>query len=536
MSDPSIRMHAIDQVPGTAVNPWWTLAILCLSLVMIVLGNTVLNIALPTLVRELGASSSELQWIVASYALVFAGLLLTAGALGDRFGRKRALTLGLLIFGAASLASTFASTPTQLIATRAVMGAGAAFVMPATLSILTSVFPPELRGRAIGVWAGFAGVGAAIGPIAGGWLLENFYWGSVFFLNIPIVALAIVGGHWLVPRSDDARPAALDPIGAGLSIVGMGALLYGIIEAPTYGWTDPLPLAAFAIAVVFLVSFSMWELRSKEPMLDLTFFKDPRFSAASVAISFVFFAMFGTFFLLTQYLQIVRDYSPLAAGLRTFPMALTMMVAAPTAAKLTETLGAKRVVSFGLGIVAVGLILMSFIEAATPYLLLAAVLVLLAVGMSATMAPATGSIMSSLPLRKAGVGSAWNDTTRELGGALGIAVLGSVAASTYVRTLQDPIAQLPADVARAAEASLGAAVQISDTLPAGLGIDLAGVARAAFMDAMGVAYLVAAAVALVAAVVVARYLPGSNSAMTSEPQDATRADGHFEARVESRAG
>ena len=264
--------------------------------------------------------------------------------------------------------------------------------------------------------------------------------------------------------------------------------------------------------------------------------KEGRDFEPDVAISFVFFAMFGTFFLLTQYLQIVRDYSPLAAGLRTFPMALTMMIAAPTAAKLTETLGAKRVVSFGLGIVAVGLILMSFIEAATPYLLLAAVLVLLAVGMSATMAPATASIMSSLPLRKAGVGSAWNDTTRELGGALGIAVLGSVAASTYVRTLQDPIAQLPADVARAAEASVGAAVQISDTLPAGLGIDLAGVARAAFMDAMGVAYLVAAAVALVAAVVVARYLPGSNSAMTSEPQDVTRADGHFEARVESRAG
>jgi EmrB/QacA subfamily drug resistance transporter len=491
----------------TAVNPWWTLAVLCLSLVMVVLGNTVLNVALPTLVRELGATSTQLQWMVDSYALVFAGLLLTAGALGDRFGRKGALIAGLVVFGAASLASTFADSANQIIATRAVMGLGAALVMPATLSILAEVFPPEQRARAIAIWAGFAGAGAAIGPVAGGWLLEHFYWGSVFWLNVPVVVVALVAGRWLVPTSRDPQHASLDLVGAGLSIVGLGALLYGIIEAPTYGWTDPLVLGAFAVAVAFLVGFGIWELKSAQPMLDLTFFKDARFSAASAAIALVFFAMFGTFFLLTQYLQVVRDYSPLEAGLRTLPMAVTMMIVAPASARLVERLGAARVVSFGLATVAVGLALASTVGITTPYIWLAVVLVILATGMSMTMAPSTASIMSSLPLRKAGVGSAWNDTTRELGGALGVAVLGSLAASQYSSSLSGSIGSVPGRVAAAAEASVGGAVQISEGLPEPIRQGLAGAARAAFVDAMGVALIVAAAVALAAAVLVKRYLP-----------------------------
>jgi EmrB/QacA subfamily drug resistance transporter len=490
-----------------SVSPWWTLAVLCLSLVMVVLGNTVLNVALPTLVRELDATSTQLQWMVDSYALVFAGLLLTAGALGDRFGRKGALIFGLVIFGGASAASTLASSSNHVIATRAVMGLGAALVMPATLSILASVFPPEQRGRAIAIWAGFAGAGAAIGPIAGGWLLEHFFWGSVFWLNVPVVIIAIVAGRWLVPTSRDPQHAALDLVGAGLSIVGLGSLLYGIIEAPTYGWTDPLVLGAFAAAAVFLVGFGIWELRNDHPMLDLTFFKDSRFSAASVAIMLVFFAMFGTFFLLTQYLQVVRGYSPLGAGLRTLPMALTMMVVAPVSARLVERLGPARIVSFGLTMVATGLALASTLGVTTPYVWLALVLVVMAVGMALTMAPSTASIMSSLPLRKAGVGSAWNDTTRELGGALGVAVLGSLAASQYSSSLGNSLGSLTGSVASAAEGSVGTAVQISHRLPDEIGQGLAGAARAAFVDAMGLALLVAAGVALVAAVLVRRYLP-----------------------------
>jgi len=506
-----------------AVNPWWTLSVLCLSLVMVVLGNTVLNVALPTLIRELGATSTQLQWMVDSYALVFAGLLLTAGALGDRFGRKGALIIGLVIFGGASLASAFATSPNHLIATRAIMGLASALVMPATLSILVSVFTPERRGRAIAIWAGFAGVGGAIGPIAGGWLLEHFYWGSVFLLNLPVVAVALVAGRRLVPRSRDPHQSELDPVGASLSIVGFGALLYGIIEGPNYGWTDPQVVSSFGVAAVSLIAFGMWELRSAHPMLDLTFFKDRRFSAASGAIAIVFLVMFGTFFLVTQYLQFVRAYSPLEAGVRMLPLALTMMVAAPTSARVVERVGARRVVSLGLATVAVGLALATTVGVDTPYGWLAVVLIVQALGMSLTMAPSTTLIMASVPPGKSGVGSAWNDTTRELGGALGVAILGSLATSQYVASLRDSTSGFPATLAAAAEASVGSALQASERLPADLGRGLAEAARTAFVDGMGLAFGVAAVLALAASVAVGMYLPnpvaGGETATRTTPSD-----------------
>ncbi|HEY7875021.1 MAG TPA: DHA2 family efflux MFS transporter permease subunit [Actinomycetota bacterium] len=486
---------------------WWTLAVLCLSLVMVVVGNTVLNVALPTLVRDLEATSTELQWMVDSYALVFAGLLLTAGALGDRYGRKGALVGGLVLFGAASAVSAFATSATHLIITRAVMGVAAAFVMPATLSILTSVFPPHERGRAIGVWAGLAGAGAAIGPVAGGWLLEHFWWGSVFLLNVPIVIAALVAGYFLVPKSRDPHHVALDLVGAGLSIVGLSALLYGIIEAPTYGWSDPLTLSAFAVAVAFLVGFAWWERRVEHPMLDLRYFRDARFSAAGGAITLVFFAMFGTFFLLTQYLQIVLGYSALGAGLRTLPAAVTMGFAAPTAARLVERFGARVVVSSGLATVAVGLMILSAMGTDANYPLLVVALVVMALGMGSTMAPSTASIMSSIPMNKAGVGSAVNDTTRELGGALGVAVLGSIVVSQYGSALASKLHDLPPAIAAAASKSVGAAVQIGQEVGGPAGAAITRGARSAFVDAMGVALIVAAGVALTAAVLVGRYMP-----------------------------
>jgi EmrB/QacA subfamily drug resistance transporter len=492
---------------------------------MVVLGNTVLNVALPTLVRELHATSTELQWMVDSYALVFAGLLLTAGALGDRFGRKGALVIGLVIFGGASFASTFATQASHIIITRAVMGLGAALVMPATLSILTTVFPPEKRAQAIAIWAGFAGAGAAIGPIAGGWLLEHFYWGSVFFLNVPVVLIALIGGRLLVPTSRDPEHATLDFVGAGLSIVGLGALLYGIIEAPTYGWTDPLTLSAFGVAIAVLGYFGYWELHNPNPMLDLKFFRNPRFSAASAAISLNFFAMFGTFFLLTQYLQVVRGYSPLGAGVRTLPMAFTMMIAAPMSARFVERLGPKRVMSTGLAIVGLGLALLSQVDGSTSYWVFAAFLVVAAMGMASTMAPATASIMSSLPLRKAGVGSAWNDTTRELGGALGVAVLGSIAGSAYTSRLADAVPDgLPRAVANVAETSVGAAVQVSQSLPAGLGTSLQAAAKSAFVGATSEAMLIAAGVVFLAAALVARYMPSASVVHDAAPQRVPETD------------
>lgn len=499
-----------DQAATIHARRWATLTVLCLSLVTVILGNTVLNVALPTLVRDLDATSTQLQWMVDSYALVFAGLLLTGGALGDRFGRKGALQIGLVVFGAASLLSTVASTADHLIATRALMGVGAALVMPATLSILTNVFPPEERARAIAIWAGLAGSGAAIGPIAGGWLLEHYWWGSVFLLNVPVVVVALVAGRVLVPRSSDPDQSPLDPRGAALSIAGLAALLYAIIEAPNHGWTDVRTLAAFALAVTVLAGFAWWELRAPHPMLDLRLFRDRRFSAASVAISLTFFAMFGMFFLLTQYLQLVVGYSALEAGIRTLPMAVGIMVVAPSSARIVERFGAKRVIVVGLVMVAVGLASLSLLDANSPYLQLAASLVVLALGMGLTMPPSTTLIMSSLPLGKAGVGSAVNDTTRELGGALGVAILGSLLASSYDRDLGPALSGAPAPLAEAARSSLGGALAVAEQLGGGAGDALAEAARAAFVDGLGLAVTVGALAALAGAAFVATYLTGGS--------------------------
>jgi EmrB/QacA subfamily drug resistance transporter len=485
---------------------WWTLVVLVLSLVIIVVGNTVLNVALPTLVRELDASSSALQWMVDSYALVFAGLLLTAGAIGDRYGRKGALQVGLVIFGLASLVSALATSPTHLIITRAVMGIGAALVMPATLSILTWVFPPAERGKAIGIWAGFAGAGAAIGPIAGGYLLEHFWWGSVFLLNVPIVIIALVAGKFIVPTSRDPEQASLDPTGAILSIISLTTLVYAIIEGPNFGWSDILVAGGFVVAAISASAFVWWELRVPNPMLDLRMTRDPRFSAASIAIMFVFFAMFGVFFLMTQYLQIVLGYSPLESGLRTLPMAVGMVIAAPSGARLVERIGSKRVVGIGLIVVSVGLLLASRLHVDTSYSYLVLALLVTSIGMGFTAAPSTASIMASMPLRKAGVGSAVNDTTRELGGALGVAVLGSIAISHYSSALNETVRNAPPEVMAAASKSVGAAVQISGQLGS-FGVDLSRAARVAFTEAMDSTFIIAAGVSLVAAAVVWRYLP-----------------------------
>ena len=494
---------------------WWILVVLCLSLVMVILGNTVLNVAIPTLVRELDATQTELQWMVDAYALVFAGLLLTGGALGDRFGRKGALQTGLTIFGLASLAATRATAPEHLMAARAVMGIGAALVMPATLSILTNVFPPQERARAIAIWAGLAGAGAAIGPIAGGYLLEHFYWGSVFFLNVPIVLLALGAGAVLLPLSKDPDEAPLDPVGALLSIAGLGALLYGIIEAPNHGWTDARTLLAFGVAAVALALFAWWELRTDDPMLNLAYFRDRRFSMSSMSVMFVFFAMFGMFFLMTQYLQLVQGFSALESGFRTLPSAFGMMIVAPSSARFVERFGAKAVVTTGLVLVAIAMLLIGTLDVHSSYWHFLLCLIVGSLGMGSVMPPATALIMSSLPLGKAGVGSAVNDTTRELGGALGVAVLGSILASTYSSGVSEAAARLGPDELITATSSLGGALTVGQRLG---DLALVDAARDAFVSGMGDAVLVAAAVAATAAVLVARFLPASHEMATQHDE------------------
>ncbi len=502
---------------------WLILLVLCFSLLVIVLDNTILNVAIPTLSRELDPTNSQLQWMVDSYTLVFAGLLLTAGSLGDRFGRRGALQVGLILFGIGSLASALATTSDQLIATRAFMGIGGAFIMPATLSIITNVFPSNERGKAIGVWAGTAGIGIALGPLTGGFLLEHFYWGSIFLVNIPIVAIGLLAGVFLIPTSKDPNASKLDPLGAVLSISGLTALLYGIIEAPSNGWTDPMILASFGLAVVLLGGFLVWERTTDHPMLDIRFFKNPRFSAASTGITMTFFALFGATFLLTQYMQFVLGYSPLEAGIRLLPFALVILVMSPLSAKIVERVGTKVTVASGLTIAGLGLVLMTGLQVDSSYGDLVWRMMLMAFGQALVMAPATESIMGSLPLARAGVGSAVNDTTRQIGGALGVAIVGSVMSSTYASKISDLFAGTPSAgtaAEQAAKDSLGGALAVAQKAPAALGKVLAETAKTAFVDGMHTGVLVAAAAAFLGAIVAAIWLPAHATDATVEEQAA----------------
>ena len=478
---------------------WWTLGVLCLSLVMIVVANASLNVALPTLVKDLHASASSLQWIVDAYSLVFAGLLLTAGALGDRYGRRLALNAGLVVFGVASGLAALAGSSGQLIAARAAMGVGAALVMPATLSVLAHVFPPAERPRAIAIWAGFAGVGAGIGGVTSGWLLQHFSWGSIFLTNVGVVVVALIAGAFLIPSSKADEESSLDPAGALLSIAGLGALIYAIIEAPVRGWGSAGTLVSFAIAAVILAAFTTWELRSRDPMLDLRFFRNPRFTAAASSITLIFFTMFGMIFILTQYLQAVLGYSPLEAGVRMLPWAAVYMLSAPRSARLVQRFGQRWVVSTGLFVVAAGLGLLSTSGLNANYPVLALSMIITAAGMGMVTAPSTGAIVASLPLNKAGVGSAVNDTTRELGGALGVAVIGSILASIY---RSDIAHRLPAAV-HVATNSLGATLQSAGSLPPADAAVVTTAARQSYVHAFDLTLLVSVAVALGASGLVA---------------------------------
>src|SRR3954471_21226145 len=503
-----------------APRRWWKLVGLCFSLLVISLDNTILNVALPTVQDDLGASSSQLQWIVDSYMLVFAGVLLTAGALGDRFGRKRALAVGLAGFGLGSGLSALATSADMLIATRAPMAVGGAFIRPSTLSILTATFPASERGRAIGIWAGVSGIGIAVGPVAGGWLIENADWSWIFLVNLPFVLGALLAGRWLVPESRDPSAPRLDLPGFGLSTAGLTALVWGIIEAPRDGWTNPTILAAFGLAAVLLTAFVAWELRSRAPMLDVRLFRNPRFSAASAAITLAFFAMFGTVFFLTQYLQSVLGYSALEAGIRVLPIAAGLVIGGPSSARLTERVGTKVVVALGMGLIATALALMTGYQVDTGYGYVALTQVILGLGIGMAMAPATESIMGSLPLAKASVGSAVNDATRTTGGALGVAILGSLLSSGYRADMDAAVSGLPASAADTARDSLGGAMAVAAH---GGGSRLATTAQEAFVSGMHSAVIVAAAIALAGALIALVFLPARASEDVTERHTAPEA-------------
>jgi EmrB/QacA subfamily drug resistance transporter len=509
---------------------WLTLGVLSLSLVVIGLDNTILNVALPTLVRELDASASQLQWMVDSYVLVFAGLLLTMGALGDRYGRKRALISGLVIFSVASVFAAFADSANAVIIARAFMGVGGALIMPSTLSIITNIFTGVERGRAIAAWAAVAGLGIVIGPALGGWLLQHFWWGSIFLVNVFIAGAAILLGLIFVPESRDPAATPLDPAGAGLSIAGLMALVFAIIEAPSRGWTDPVIVASFIAAAVLLGAFVWWEYRATHPMLKLEFFKNPRFSAASGAIALVFFAMFGTIFLLTQYMQFVLGFTPLEAGIRILPIA-TMIVAAPVAARVVERVGTKIVVTSGLAVVAAAMAWLATVDIDSGYGHVALTLSLLGIGMGAAMAPSTESIMGAVPLAKSGVGSAMNDTTRQVGGALGVAILGSVLASSYGAAMAPIVSGLPPEAADIASDSIGGALRVAGQFSDVSG-PLIAAARQAFVDGMTAGVWVAAGVALLGAVLTGMFLP----AKALDPEERKRLYGVSDSDISHSSG
>jgi EmrB/QacA subfamily drug resistance transporter len=514
--------HEEEQMSGRTTpyaRRWQALIVLALSLLVVSVDNTILNVALPTIREELDASSSQLQWIVDSYLLVFAGLLLAAGTLGDRFGRRRALFAGLGIFGLGSALAAISGSSTELIASRALMGVGAAAIMPTTLSILTNIFPKEERPKAIAIWAAVAGMGIAIGPISGGFLIENFAWSSIFLVNLPIVAIGLVAGAVLIPESRDPAQPRLDFPGIGLSIAGLTAVVWGLIEASERGWTDGTILAAFGAGAAILALFVLWERRAREPMLDVTVFRNLRFSAANISITFVFFALMGVMYFLTTYLQSVLGYSALEAGVRMTPIAVGLILASRLSVALTARVGTKVVVSAGLALVGVALGAFTDVGVDTPYFTkVAGSLTAMGFGMGLAMAPATDAIMGSLPKAKAGIGSAMNDVVRELGGTLGVAVLGSVVSTSYASAMGSATAGLPSEAAEAASDSVGGAHEVAAEVGGGAAAKLVALADASFIDAMTTAAGVAAAVALAGALIAAAFLP-SRAAEESQEAD-----------------
>lgn len=498
-----------DTHPSTTLSPRHrraVLAVMCVALVMVVAAVASLNVALPDLARDTGATQSQLQWIVDAYALVFAGLLLPAGALGDRYGRKGILQIGLVIFGAASLAAIFVETPSTLIGLRAVIGAGAALVMPTTLSIITNVFPEDERGRAVGIWAAVAGAGAVVGLVASGTLLEWFSWSSIFAINVCLAAVALAATIPVVPTSRGGGRVSLDPVGAALSSLGLFGLVFAIIEAPLRGWLDALTLAGFGAGVLLLVAFVGFELHRPEPMLDPRLFLLRGFGAGSLSLTLQFFAQFGFLFVGLQYLQFVLGYSPLRAGLAILPMALMLAAIAPRAPRIAHRLGVRLVGGAGLALMGIGFLIFTTLGTGSSYWPFGLGALVTGVGIGLATAPATTAIVSSLPAERQGIASAVNDLTREVGGAFGIAVLGSLLNRGYRADVTPATAGLPHSAAAAVKDSIAAAGPIAERAGAH-GATLLAQAQQAFVNGFSTALLAAACVLFAAGAIVAVLAP-----------------------------
>jgi EmrB/QacA subfamily drug resistance transporter len=490
---------------------WWILAVLCLSVLLVVVDNTIVNVALPTISRDLSASTDALQWVVDGYTLAFAGLLLIGGNLGDRLGRRRMLQAGLVLFALFSVGAALSRDSAELIAARAAMGAAAALVYPATLAILNNVFTvARERATAIGIWSGVSGLAVAIGPVSGGLLLRHFSWSSVFYVSVPVAAVALIAGRLLLPESRDPKAGRFDPLGGLLSATGITLLTWSIIEAPKHGWGSASTVGGLFGALVILAVFAWWQTRRPDPMLDVRLFRNPRFSAASGSIALAFFGLFGFIFLITQYFQVVRGYDPLRAGVATLPFAIVTGALSPVAIGIMKRIGTKLVVASGLVVMSAGFVVAATTPQNAPYWgQIVVAMSLMAAGLALTTGPATDAIMGALPPAKAGAGSAVNDTTREVGGTLGVAILGSVLSSYYGNHLVSAYRGLgaPAGVAHSASQSVVAGLITAGHFPPGLRSAAAESVRQSFMTGLHAGSFAAAAATFAAAVVALAFLP-----------------------------
>ncbi|MFD7729645.1 MFS transporter [Kitasatospora phosalacinea] len=514
MTSPTTAVQAPRVPEAVHRRRWWILGTLVLALLVVVLDNSILNVAMKTIATPapvgLGASQSDLEWAINSYTLVFAGLLFTAGLLGDRFGRKWTLLAGMLVFGLGSLLSAMAASPGELIGYRAVMGLGGAFVMPATLAIIMNVFERNEQPKAIGIWAGAVGLAIAIGPITGGLLIEHFWWGSVFLVNVPIVLVALGLMGWLVPDSKDPNPGKLDPVGVLLSIVGLVALIYGIIKGGELAdFTDPKAWVPTLVGVLALAAFVLFEKHTRHPALDVTWFRNKVFSASIGVVGIVFFALMGVSFFGVFYIQSVRGYSALQAGELMLPLAVAQLVFAPRARLVVDRFGVRATCAGGMLLVTAGFLGYAFLTVTSPIWLLVVLGFVMGAGMAHVMPPVTVAIMGALPREKAGAGSALNNTFRQVGGSLGIAVLGALLSTVYRNGMQDHLATVPEQVRDRAGESIESTLGVAEKLrlPA-----LVDPAKDAFIHAMHVVSGVSAGVTVLGALLALLLLPGKVAA------------------------
>ena len=499
---------------------WWTLVVIALSVLVIVIDATIVNVALPTLQRELNTSGTELQWIINAYILVFGALMLMTGALGDRIGRKPMLQAGIILFGGASIGAAFVTSGVQLIAWRTIMGIGGAMILPVTLAIITNIFPREERGRAIGIWAGLNAIGIALGPIVGGLLIEHFEWNSIFLINIPIALVALVAGIFLIPNSRDPNPKRPDFLGTVLSALALSGLVFGLIQGSRWGWNDPAVLSALLGGAVLLALFILWERHNSHPMLELGFFRSSRFSMGVGAVSLMAFGQMGITFGLTLYMQFVNGYTALETGIRFIPLALGIFLGAGSADRIVARIGTNRVMVVGFIINAAMLVLSSFWQSDTAFWQLGLIFAGMGFGLGYIAAPATDAVMGALPEARAGIGSAMNTVCRMIAGSIGVAIIGSILGTIYTSNFQKAIttvAELPANFVEAASDSVGTAVTIAQQLPAGVGEAVIEVAKTSFMDGWQVMVLVSAGISVIGALFTIKFMPPKHEPVDGDP-------------------